>query len=50
MTVQIPGEVFTVFMNLHLTALKLIQLLTDGSLRGHTHAHKYRYVRDGPQL
>lgn len=38
-TVPVPGKLFAVFMDLHLSALKLIQLLTDSSLRGRTHTH-----------
>lgn len=39
-TARVPGELFAVFMNLHLSALKLIQLLTDSSLRDKTHTRK----------
>lgn len=36
----VPGELFAFFMNLHLAALKLVQLLADSSLGdGHTHTH-----------
>lgn len=44
----VPGELFAVFMNLHLSALKLIQLLADSSLRdrrrAHTHIHTHHVL------
>ena len=45
---RVPGELFAVFMNLHLPALKLIQLLPNGSLGGaehtHTQTHKHTHT------
>lgn len=40
-TARVPGELFAVLMNLHLSALKLVQLLTDSSLRGRMHTDRY---------
>lgn len=40
-TIQVPGELFAVFMNLHLSALKLIQLLSDCGLKGQTHTQAH---------
>lgn len=37
----VPGQVFAVLVHLHLPALKLIQLLTDSSLRGKTSTHTH---------